>query len=362
MIKEGHLQCYTLKLTARSPLFIGSGRKYQKTEYVFNSDTKQVSFLDEASFFQLMAEKNLVDRYEQFIFSGKRDLYDFFKNNCQLSATEMERITRYKVNSSNALDKDHSLKEIWAFQRNSAGQAYLPGSSVKGALRTALLTELLGKTQPQRKTDKELNSLKDIPEGKYFHTLKCRTDDKGNPLDDPVNSLMRGIHVSDSQPISDTSMILSGKLDVNVAGVGKKLNVCRECVAPGTEFQLILALDQSILQGKITANSLLNTINAFGDYYWNTYVSCFDKTALDVNEGYYNCLILGGGAGFFSKTAIYPYLGDQALHWVSQTLSKQFRNHYHHNDESLGISPHTLKYTEYNGQHYPFGVCGVELL
>ena len=30
------------------------------------------------------------------------------------------------------------------------------------------------------------------------------------------------------------------------------------------------------------------------------------------------------------------------------------------NDRANGVSPHMLKYTQYNGLFYPFGICSLE--
>ncbi|MFR6027497.1 MAG: hypothetical protein ACLUMK_13495 [Christensenellales bacterium] len=60
---------------------------------------------------------------------------------------------------------------------------------------------------------------------------------------------MRGIQISDSR-LHDRNMMLTLKTDSAVNGQTHAINLCRECVAPGTRIRFALTLDQSILKGK----------------------------------------------------------------------------------------------------------------
>ena len=42
-------------------------------------------------------------------------------------------------------------------------------------------------------------------------------------------------------------------------------------------------------------------------------------------------------------------------------LKGQFQNHHHERDVKLGISPRTLKQTQYSDTVYPYGVCEVSI-
>ncbi|MCD7934706.1 MAG: hypothetical protein LUF77_05250, partial [Oscillospiraceae bacterium] len=67
---------------------------------------------------------------------------------------------------------------------------------------------------------------------------------------------------------------------------------------------------------------------------------------------------LEGGPGRFSKSQTYPYWGDaDGLEDVSAFLDVLFKGHKHvARDRDFGISPRTLKYTEYKDHLYPFGI------
>ena len=358
MKQTDHLQTFTLTLTTRAPIHIGGGRSYTKKEYLFNPKTSVVSFLDMEQFFSLISEKGMEDAYESFVLSPEGKLYNFLNYECRVTPKEMDQITRWKVSAQDALTDDHTLKEIRCFIRNGQHQAYIPGSSVKGALRTVLLAS---KILREDAMSHSLPPKGGIPEGRYVNTLPLRKME-GSVLDDAVNSLLRGVSISDSLPISDRNMILANKVDILTSGEKRSPNMIRECVAPGVKLSFVLTLDQSVLQGKITKEVLVQAVQDFDGFYTKFVLPRFRLPSKCVAESYQNCLLLGGGAGFFSKTLVYEYLGwDRGLDFVSRFMATKFKNHGHERDGRVGISPHTLKYARCNGWLYPYGVCGVTI-
>lgn len=362
MIQQDHLQIFDLTLNVWAPLFVGNGSSYTKKEYMYNTRNGKVSFLDEQKFFSFLVEHDLVDRYGQFMLSEQSNLWAFLSKDCGISDAELKTLTRYQIEVGDALDAEHSLKEIHAFQRNAQGHAYIPGSSIKGALRTAWL---LSAVLADRSTGHSLapNRRATFPEEKYVNQLRLRTLKDGSIAPDAVNSIFRGIQVSDSLPIPDNCMMLAGKTDSATDGGTHSINLCRECVAPGTAIRFKLTLDQSVLKGRITKDSLLEAIQQFDAYYQQTYARHFTLPRSAVNLPQQPYLILGGGSGFFAKSLAYPYLGEkEGLRWTAEQMAQMFRKHKHERDAEKGISPHTMKYARFRGRLYPYGYCGVSIL
>lgn len=361
MKQEAHLQVFDLTLTTRSPLFVGNGTTYPKNNYLYSKNEKLVDILDMERFFQMLLDENLVDQYERFILSGDTKLETFLRKECKLKESQISALYRYTVSAADALDDDHSLKEIHSFMRGADGAAYIPGSSLKGALRTAVLLRMMKEEKRgQWNNGKRMTDL----EGEYLNTLHLKKDKKKQDwANDAVNSLFRGISVSDSQSIGDDCMILCGKTDAMPNGEIHSINLVRECVKPGTEIHFTLTLDTSVLKKtKITADYLRECIQIYSRYYEQTYVNRFDTPKNTCSIRYDSILVLGGGSGFFAKTLAYPYLGKQkGLEYVAQEMQNSFKKHYHDKDEGYGISPHTMKYAKYNGLLYPYGVCGVTI-
>ena len=354
MIAQDHLQVYTLTLTTQGPLHIGNGLKTPRKEYIFNSRKETVSFLNEQAFFDLLIAHGLVELYEGFCLRRGGDLYRFLLDDCGLTWAQVAPAIRYQVSADNALDAEHALKDICRFMRDARGSAYVPGSSVKGALRTALLYQRIAQDQTQDRQPARSG----IPEEQYFHTLHLND----RRPEDAVNSLMRGVQISDSEPVSDQTMMLALKLDGFIGGGTKPLPVCRECVAPGTTIRFRLTLDQSILRESITAQSILEAISAFAAYNAQVIESRFARPAGFSAPAGDGILYMGGGAGFFGKSLIYPYLGEtRGLDWTAAYLTGAFKNHHHDKDRSLGISPRTLKYAKYRQRLYAVGACRVEI-
>lgn len=356
------LQQYELILTVRSPLFVGSGQSYQRTEYIYNRRSNRVSVLHRNRFIHFLAESDLADSYERFILGGSTNLHSFLRQECGLDEAGIRALCVYDLPAGDALDAEHSLKNIQAFMRDNAFRPYVLGSSVKGALRTVLLYQamqeqgILG-TRNWRDYSKEDG----IPEREYLNTLRFVRDSKGKTRLDAVSSLLRGVLVSDSEPIPNNAMTLTGKRDAAFGGEVNAINLCREAVAPGTRIRFSLTLDQSVLHGQLTAESIVDAIEAFDRYYEETYACGFALPEGAAPGRMNHCLILGG-AGFFSKSLAYPYYGEeQALREVSAYMHRTFRGHYHQYDEGWGMSPHMMKYTQWNGKMYPYGICEVSV-
>lgn len=367
-MKEDFLEVYDLTLTTRTPLFVGSGEKYTKNQYVYNN---AVFLLDEEEFFRALVDKGCIDDYESFMQGQSGDLWKFLKDH---NLATNKRIPENLISRKIKTEANFKPGDLYLFQRNADG-AYVPGSSVKGALRTVwLMNRVRDDKRPH--TLPSANSAKiDFPEKDYVNLLSLRKDENGAIADDMVNSIFRGISVSDSRPISDNDMFIGGKHDVYPNGEEKKKRVpmYRECVIPERSLHFKLTLDQSILQGRITKESLLDDIKAYDHYYKVKYEDKFNRpqNAMSITaESAKGCmLILGGGAGFFSKSLAYPYLDKeqgsdekQGLDWVSQRLDKLFpKTGKHGRSNEQEISPHMMKYTSFNGRLYPYGYCEVSL-
>ena len=366
MIKMDHLTVCDLILTTRSPLHIGSGNTCAKTDYLFDPRTETVSMINPDALLAWLYRGQLADRYERFVLSGDTRLFHFLKD-CGITDRELDQLCLYRVNASDALDDSHSLKEIHTFIRDSRHQAYIPGSSVKGALRTVILSGLIAKEKKGRWPDatRKTESARQMQklEGLYLDTLTLKKDKFGNVANDPVNSILRGLSISDSEPIPDENLILVGKNDVDEKGEYKKLPLCRECIRPGTELRFKMTMDHSALPKVFTAETLVQMIRDFDAFYQKTYLSRFKPPAGASPVSYQNSLILGGGSGFFSKSLAYPYLGTpEGMRYAEKRMSEQFRRHGHDKDISKhGISPHMMKYGRYQGQLYPYGVCEVSI-
>ena len=353
MRQEAHLQTFSLILKTRSPLFIGSGKRDTKKEYLFDSRKNEVAFLDEGKFFAYLAERGLADAYESYIVRGtSRDLRDFLTNVCRVTAQELEAMVRVRIHAADALDDGHTLKEVYRFVRNGRGEIYVPGSSVKGALRMALLKSRILE-DPDPGTDAYAPF-----EEKYFHTLNLKRDKYGQQdRKNPLNSILRGVCISDSAPIADKHLCLTTKIDEFLDGYSNSINFCRESIRPGVELHCTITLDQSILQGRLTKEDIERAIGRASAHYQDTVLRRYPQAVNCMN---FRTILMGGGVGFQSKTIQEAVFPEQALKLTAGILDRAFSKHEHRlRDPEEGISPRALKRTAYHGAAYPYGVCEV---
>ena len=353
MKQLGHLQEYTLTLTTKAPVFVGSGVVYEKMDYIFDAARKTVSFIDQTRFFQLLIDRDLIDKYEFFILNKRPTdtIRYFLKNICKLDTKTINSLIVNRVSAADALDENHSLKEIQAFIRRADGRAYIPGSSLKGCLRTVLLTNMLLRDSNKA----EPINIKQL-ESKYLHTLQIT-----NKQSDMVNSVMRGISISDSEPIDEKNMILASKIDSFPDGFENRINVVRQCIAPETKITFRLTLDQNILSGANILTKLREAIRAFDAFYIQEYNSYFaiKKEFEDLFRD--DFIVLGGGSGFFAKNLIYPLYAPNHAKAVETVSKSMQQKHKHGRDIEYGISPRTFKITEFDRFAYPIGLCQVTI-
>jgi len=352
MKEYGHLKSYEIILTAKSPVFIGSGIEYSKKEYYYDRARGRVHIINLPAMMSLLYDKKLINDYEDYILNTDYDLYRFF-GKVKITESELNEITEYTANVGDALLPDKSLSGIKQFIRDKNGRPYIPGSSLKGSLRTAILWKMI--TEDKSRFDIEQTTK--IIEKTYLNRLKLNTEKWTNE----VNDIMRGIIISDSEAIDPDRIILTKKIDLSVNGIAKDINTIREAIAPNTVIRLIMTIDSSV-SSYIDINYIRNAISEYGRYYYKTFQQSFRLPADYVQESFENCLVLGGGSGYFGKNIVYPPLIRQdAVRRVSVIMAENAKNHHHERDIVLGISPRMLKITKYQGRSYHYGVCRIEI-
>jgi CRISPR-associated protein Csm5 len=134
---------YQLTLTMLSPVHIGTGQEIEPTEYVVRQDDRGI-FFDAIDFSRFLADLTDADRSE-FNRAADQGSTTFLR---KFVADKMnpDRHVRWTANANDellvlyekGLEDDSSKLCVHPMIRDArSGNAYLPGSSIKGALRTA---------------------------------------------------------------------------------------------------------------------------------------------------------------------------------------------------------------------------------
>ena len=363
------LNVYKLLIDAQGPVFIGSGNEIQKKEYLFLKGNR-VGIVDMQKLYQMVRQKHLTADFERFMTENvKEDLRRWLERN-KISMAEAVKCMKYTLEVGDMEFEKGKRVQIMEFIKDPYGMPYVPGSSVKGMLRTILLGgDVLRGRERYRNDAREMKAALDEIQGKKrsaliknignienkrFHTLN-RTDN----FRDAVNDSMSGVIVSDSEPLRTEDLILCQKVERHADGREKTLNLLRECLRPGTRIVCTLTIDTSIV--RLDAEQLRRDIAEFGQQYYDNFSAKFSGTdRLKADQAF-----LGGGSGFVSKTVIYPIFPGREGVGITREIFRKTgvpEEHKHRDDMKHGVSPHILKCTRYQGKSLQMGLCRIQMI
>ncbi len=304
---------YKLKLITQSPVFIGSGEKITTIDYF--QEGNEIYVVDFDEFLKIYYEvaggnyKKCSEELTRFI---KKNLYNGKLKNKELFyrkeiRDEIRKRKAYirKIYSDNIEGRDIQINEFI----NSAGRPYIPGSSIKGAIRTAIIYYILKKNANIR------NQLfKEIDRTLYHKGLGEIVEKVLYGLDskDKSKDLLKGLQITDSEFINDVKVkyVKSWSLSTWKSKVPMNL----ECVDADVAISAEMNINENLLKHskvedeffKISKENILSAIKEF----------CQDLIDHEIKkterykeiQNFYSRLyddhyiILGGYASFLSKT------------------------------------------------------------
>lgn len=366
----GHLESYQVTLTVLTPIFVGSGQELKKNEYIHLRESNKIIVPNFGKLMDYLFSKQLDDAYQRFILGKERPLRDFLREN-KVKVEDYQQFADYEIYDVNEIIENRSLKGIQQFVKDNMGYPYIPGSSLKGAIRTAILTEKLrlgvdfeqsywikdisNATIPSFDKKKAMNWAQSL-EKNILHTLPISAK-----ADDAINSIMKGIAISDSQPIAKNRLTIVQKIDERIDGKAKPLPIFRECLMPETELEFTLTLDRQIMtQSGVDVDYIKKALQRHYQWQQETYLQQFPLLSTEkaiTNQG--TIMYLGGGVGFPHKTILHAAVGKKKGFEISaEIMDNLFRKHYHRAyARKYKIAPHTKKLTQYKGRYCQMGLC-----
>ncbi|HUM84957.1 MAG TPA: type III-A CRISPR-associated RAMP protein Csm5 [Lachnospiraceae bacterium] len=365
------LQEYHVKLKTVGPVFIGNGKEINKKEYIMSN--RRVTVFNIQKLYQRMKQLHLDGDFEKFLLGESRsfELARWLEEK-RLDAGKLSDCRRYILECNEFTRDGKGNLQILEFMKDAYMHPYVPGTSLKGMFRTIIL----GSDMIRNRRKYDMNRRTIIANSKFgggrgylskeagqaeqtaFHTLK-RNEKR---IDDAVNDWMSGFIVSDSEPLDLNNLTLCQKVERHADGSEKVLNILRECIAPGTEINFTITIDTEICPYE--AEEILDAVGCFADSCYNNFINCFNGMDRPSDDTVW----LGGGAGFVTKTIVYPLMGkEDGLPLVKQIFDKTLsekarREHKHYNDDIIGASPHIIKCTRYNGQTLQMGMCHIRIV
>lgn len=360
------LDHYKVTLTVRGPVFVGNGQEFSKKEYLFLPG-KRVGIIDMQKLYRLMVKKGRMQKFEAFMLDGYLNIERWLEQERLLAEVERQCV-KYTLDCGDTSFM-RGRRQIMACMKDAMGNPYVPGSTLKGMLRNILAADsLLRNDNLRREMQREVE--RELPQARNRRQCLSRTvknlearifrrlDREHTKPDDAVNDVLSGLVVSDSEPIGRESLVLAQKVERRIDGTEKTLNLLRESLRPGTEIRFSLTIDHSLCPfGK---DDILRAVTRFDEDYSDNFLEAYRGIdRLRPPQVY-----LGGGAGFLSKTVLYPLLGKdagvKAAVDVFEKTGVSFR-HKHGDDKRLGVSPHIIKCTYYKGQTLQMGLCDLNI-
>lgn len=395
-----------------TPVNISDGIVLGAKDYLYDSRRQKVFFLNLHQWHMFIYKHMLLEKYESYLanFRDKQSLLEWLRMQGYDIDDVRTVITSEAQATVNLMDneKKKTLNDINRHIQQPDGSLYVPGSSIKGVFRTAILYSLLQKRQDikskywcyikqqvdiiktlleeerkprelqimhysviKKKKDqaaKEIDKLTASLESELLHTLRLKDDKERNISNkNAVCSAMRGLQVSDTYASRNMQTAILQKVDGGFDKFGKaspkKLPIFRECMLPKAELFFDVKIEKAVMRtiGINSIDDLLKATHSFFAAVTDLLQQAFEKEYQEVFQGVAaGNMFLGGNTGFLSKTLLAMLAPDKdtAKNTIKVLLDKSFKTHKHLLRDKV-IAPRTLKCTNYNGKLMLMGVAEV---
>lgn len=395
-----------------TPINISDGIVLGAKDYLYDSRRQKVFFLNLHQWHMFIYKHMLLEKYESYLanFRDKQSLLEWL----QMQGYDIDDVRTVITSEAQATvnlmdnEKKKTLNDINRHIQQPDGSLYVPGSSIKGVFRTAILYSLLQKRQDikskywcyikqqvdiiktlleeerkprelqimpysviKKKKDqaaKEIDKLTASLESELLHTLRLKDDKERNISNkNAVCSAMRGLQVSDTYASRNMQTAILQKVDGGFDKFGKaspkKLPIFRECMLPKAELFFDVKIEKAVMStiGINTVDDLLKATHSFFAAVTDLLQQAFEKEYQEAFQGVAaGNMFLGGNTGFLSKTLLAMLAPDKdtAKNTIKVLLDKSFKTHKHLLRDKV-IAPRTLKCTNYNGKLMLMGVAEV---
>lgn len=368
-----------------TPINISDGIVLGAKDYLYDSRRQKVYFLNLHQWHMFIYKHMLLEKYESYLanFRDKQSLLEWLRmqgydiDDVRIVVTSEAQATVNLMDN----EKKKTLNDINRHIQQPDGSLYVPGSSIKGLFRTAILYSLLQKRQDIKvkywrqiqekissnyfKPYRDFNKLISDLENELLHTL--RLVDGNIHSNNAVYSAMRGLQVSDTYASRNMQTAILQKVDGGFDKFGKaspkKLPIFRECMLPEAELFFDVKIEKAVMKtiGINSVDDLLKATHSFFAAVTDLLQQAFGKEYQEAFQGVAaGNMFLGGNTGFLSKTLLAMLAPDKdtAKNTIKVLLDKSFKNHKHLLRDKI-IAPRTLKCTNYNGKLMLMGVAEV---
>ncbi len=251
-----NLTMYNCTLTTLTPIHIGSGEKFGKIDYVFHNNFLTIVDID-----KLIAQlKNPVALSNEIERAGKNFSMELFLKSQKIN---IENVELYTTDCPKA-----PTGEVIVHIKESSNLPFIPGSSIKGAIRTALLWNVLKEDASickrvedavNQDLQKLTNDIKKNPnrQKRIIEGSKRKIGKKAEEIvfgENPNYDLLRALQISDTICAGIDNLQISEVNIMSAVSDGykwKEIIVFLESLKIGTKLEGSLKIDEFLLEDKI---------------------------------------------------------------------------------------------------------------
>lgn len=372
-----------------SPTTVADSRVLSPQEYIYDNHSRMLYVLNDTQWVCYLQKKGLLRDFENKCVKPELieiPLYEWLEEKLHRRGFDVESelgtAVKYKIpaESKPTKEKGNRLNQVVLCMRLCDGRVYIPGSTIKGVIRTAILFKLLEEHDVLRQKwyreirecirsyQRNKKQLEEELKSKLFNIEKQLVgtlnfgDHKAN---DVLRDAMRGIRCSDAMPQGTISTRVVQKIDFKLKeGAYNTLPIYKEMIEPGATFSFTITLEPSMTKtiGIERVEDIIECLQYWFDKVTGTLSEYFQDTYLDLFKEYYkaNCMI-GGNTNFLYKVIFLAFTDDEeegeAMPLVKRVLDRFYGKHLTDNI----ISPRTLKGTSMNGTFYMTGEAKIQI-
>lgn len=318
-----------MKLETLSPVHVGSGEKYTTIDYVCEAGKLYV--IDSGRLQRKLESRGLMERFIGLVKSvGSVDIGRFLRDNGVAPAEVASFVIPVK----------HHIRGMISIAINSQGRLYVPGSSIKGAIRTAYAYCKMSEVNDP--DGRILRTMTNVGRGRGEIRSKEVFDKSGllreifakeatKRKDVPHYDKMKSIEVSDSGFVSEADVGIYTLHRVGGRRAGVPMNV--EAITPGVELELEVRFTPEVGVGDVidTPEKLCRLVNEFARKVVSIEVGLINRYGLDEVVRFYKglaneldglepnkCIMRVGFGKMFWDQTILPYF------WEDKRFMGQF--------------------------------------
>lgn len=374
---------FNIKLTTLTPVFIGSGEVLSPySDYIYDNG------------FVYIIDAQKVNK----LFKENPKLINIFVNGVRKDTNnEEDKYTLKKIFQNENIDFKNFVKtkikvkgDIKNIKINkfieSGGRKYIPGSSIKGAIRTAILFDILNKDSKLKDYFFELiENLKNINDKRSLKDEEKKISKIDNKILNDGDNLLRYLYIGDSDFFNDsvTEILLARRYSLKNQSKNKRAGnpIVYESISEGLEVNFRISLkaiknlnqkydyfqqDEKSLKNIFGAMNLFSKFNIKRELkYLSNFESIINiyKNIENMIDDNNNSAIfrIGQGKTIFDNTILNIIDDSSIFNILYDNILKDKRDNKERTDRKLYPSTRTISITN-NQPSNIFGWCKLEVL